>query len=337
MPSAATSVIEPRDGHAVRVVDVFAPIPDDFRLESGERLSQPVVRARLHGPEAAPVVIVAGGISSGRCPWRTPDGAPGWWAEVVRPGGPVDLDRLQVVAFDFAPDGETAPLTLTTHDQARLLSLVLGHAGVDRAAAFIGSSYGGMVGLAFAELFPELVERLVVICAAHRSHPMTTALRGIQRRILAFAEAAGRPEEGVALARELAMTTYRSPEEFDARFGGPAPERAGQPYPVCDYLIAQGRAYPSVTTTGRWICLSDSMDRHQVDPAAVTLPTTLVGFTTDRLAPIQDIRALAKALPNLDWFAELPSVYGHDGFLKETEALTPIIRAALPATQTIAA
>jgi len=150
MLSAATSVIDPRDGQAVRAVDVLAPIPDDFRLESGERLGQSVVRARLHGPEGAPVVIVAGGISSGRCPWRTLDGAPGWWADVVRPGGPIDLDRLQVLAFDFAPDGETDPLTLTTRDQARLLALVLSHAGVDRAAAFIGSSYGGMVGLAFA-------------------------------------------------------------------------------------------------------------------------------------------------------------------------------------------
>jgi homoserine O-acetyltransferase len=327
--------VAPSDG--VRAFDLFAPIPDGWRLESGDRLGQAEVRARIHGPEGAPVVVVAGGISSGRCPYQLPDGGRGWWAQMVRPGGVVDLDRLQVLAFDFAPDGDSAPITLTTRDQARLLAIVLDHAGVDRVAAYVGSSYGGMVGLAFAELFPERVERLAVICAAHRSHPMTTAVRGIQRRILAFAASAGRPEEGVALARELAMTTYRSPEEFDARFKTTAPARAGDPYPVCDYLIAQGLAYPSVTTPARWTTLSDSMDRHDVDPAKVTTPTTLVGFTSDRLAPIEDIRVLAKALPNLDWFAEIPSVYGHDGFLKETEALAPILRAVLPAAQTIAA
>jgi homoserine O-acetyltransferase len=194
-----------------------------------------------------------------------------------------------------------------------------------------------MVGLAFAELFPDRLERLAVICAAHRSHPMTTALRGIQRRILAFADAAGDPEAGVALARQLAMTTYRSPEEFDARFATTAPERAGGAYPVCDYLIAQGQAYSAATTPARWTVLSDSMDRHLVDPAKVTTPTTLVGFTSDRLVPIADVQALAKALPNLDWFAQLPSVYGHDGFLKEVDALAPILRAALPSAQTIAA
>ena len=61
-----------------------------------------------------------------------------------------------------------------------------------------------MVGLAFAELYPDWAEQLIVVSAAHRAHPQATAWRGIQRRILQFAVAAGRPEEGVALARELA-------------------------------------------------------------------------------------------------------------------------------------
>lgn len=337
MISAATSVIDTHGDTAVRALELCAPIPADWRLESGETLGQSEVCARIHGPAGAPIVVVAGGISSGRYPYQLPDGGRGWWADIVRPGGPIDLDRLQVLAFDFAPDGDTRLITLTTHDQARLLALVLDHAGVEKAATIVGSSYGGMVGLAFAELFPERLERLVVIGAAHRAHPMTTALRGIQRRILAFADAAGQPEAGVALARELAMTTYRSPEEFDARFDCAPPARAGDAYPVCEYLISQGRNYPAVTTPTRWTILSDSMDRHRIDPSRVTTPTTLVGFISDRLAPIADVQALARALPNLDWFAQLSSVYGHDGFLKEVEALTPILRAALPSAQTIAA
>jgi homoserine O-acetyltransferase len=341
MLSAETSAIGtgagPADSGAVRALDLFAPIPAEWRLESGDRLAQAEVRSRIHGPEGAPVVVILGGISSGRWPHLTVDGAPGWWAEVVRPGGPIDLDRLQVLGLDFAPDGETSPITLSTRDQARLVALALDHAGVDRVAAFVGCSYGGMIGLAFAELFPERLERLVVLCAAHRAHPMTTALRGIQRRILAFAESVGQPDAGVALARELAMTTYRSPEEFDARFAGTPPATAGKAYPVCDYLIAQGRGYPAAMTPARWTSLSDSMDRHLVAPSQVATPTTLIGFTSDRLTPIEDIRALAEALPNLDWFAQLPSVYGHDAFLKEIEAIAPILRAALPSAQTIAA
>ncbi|HRJ65023.1 MAG TPA: hypothetical protein PLR59_11820, partial [Brevundimonas sp.] len=46
--------------------DVHAAIPEDFRLESGQRLATTDVVGRLHGPDHAPLVVVAGGISSGR-------------------------------------------------------------------------------------------------------------------------------------------------------------------------------------------------------------------------------------------------------------------------------
>jgi homoserine O-acetyltransferase len=340
MVSAAASTGAAGGNAGVFARDIAVPIPEGFRLDSGGVLAQTHVTARLHGPAGAPLVAVAGGISSGRCPHSTPEGGRGWWADFVHPGGAVDLDRLQVLAFDFAPDAETAPdrpLTLTTQDQARLLALVLDEIGAARLQAFIGSSYGGMVGLAFAGLFPERIDQLVALCAAHRSHPMTTALRGIQRRILGLAAEAGRPEEGVALARQLAMTTYRSAEEFAARFDDAAPAEAGGHYPVCDYLTSRGRAYAGATTASRWISLSDSMDRHRVRPEAISTPTTLIGFTTDRLVPIEDLRELAARLPRLRRLHEIPSVYGHDGFLKEVAALSPLLHSALPHAQTLAA
>ena len=186
-----------------------------------------------------------------------------------------------------------------------------------------------MVGLAFAEAFPERLGRLVVLGAAHRPHPMATAWRGIQRRIIALAAAAGRPEEGVALARELAMTTYRSPEEFAVRFAADAPAAAGGAYPVCDYLIACGRRYPARMTAARLTSLSDSVDRHRVEPEAIATPTTVIAFDSDRLTPLEDARELAARLPRLQALHVLPSIYGHDGFLKEADALKPLLAEAL--------
>ena len=46
--------------------DIVAPIPADFRLQSGEKLEQADVIARVYGPANAPVVVAAGGISAGR-------------------------------------------------------------------------------------------------------------------------------------------------------------------------------------------------------------------------------------------------------------------------------
>lgn len=321
----------PRPARAPAALDVITPTPEAFRLESGERLGQPAVKARLHGPAGAPVAVVAGGISAGRFVHRTETNGLGWWSGAVGPGAPIDLDRVRVLAFDFAPEAEAgqAPVTITTRDQARLLALVLDQLGVERVAAFVGASYGGMVALAFAELFPRWAAQLIVVSAAHRAHPQATAWRGVQRRILHLADAAGRPEDGVALARELAMTTYRTGAEFEARFETQAPARAGGAYPVCDYLTARGRAYRGQTTPGRWISLSDSIDRHAVSPEAITTPVTLVGFRSDRLVPIDDLRELAARLPALFRFVEADSLYGHDAFLKEDALIGGVLRAAL--------
>jgi len=310
--------------------DVVASVPADFRLASGEALRQPTVVGRLHGRAGAPLVVVAGGISAGRFVHRTETNGLGWWAGAVSVRGPIDLSRFQVLSFDFAPgsDFHDHPVTITTHDQARLLALLLDRLAVERVAAFVGCSYGGMVALAFAELFPDRADQLIVVSAAHRAHPQATAWRGIQRRILRFAVEAGRPEEGVALARELAMTTYRTAEEFDARFETTAPVQAGGAYPVCDYLTARGQAYRTHTTPARWLSMSDSLDRHSVTPEAIRTPVTLVGFTSDRLVPIDDIRELAARLPTLWRFVEAPSLYGHDAFLKEDAFVGDILRSA---------
>jgi homoserine O-acetyltransferase len=294
--------------------DVHASIPRDFRLESGQQLTATQVVGRLHGPVAGPLVVVAGGISSGRFAAR-------WWPWVVKAGGPLDLNRVRVLALDLLPGRDEPGVTITTADQARLLAVLLDALGEPRVDAFIGASYGGCIGLAFAAAFPERIGELAVISAAHRAHPAATALRGVQRRLLAFARDCGREAEGVALARQLAMTTYRTAEEFALRFGPTAPAEAGEAYAVCDYLIAKGAAYAGATSADRWISLSDSLDRHSVDPRAVRCPLTVIGFTSDALVPIADSRELAARAPNLRRLIEAPSVFGHDAFLKERELI----------------
>ncbi|MGV8951883.1 MAG: homoserine O-succinyltransferase MetX [Cypionkella sp.] len=302
--------------------DVTAPIPADFRLASGEALAASQVIGRLHGPQFGPLVVVAGGISSGRF-------VANWWSWAVRAGGPIDLNRVRVLAIDLLP-GKTEPgVTITTHDQARLLILLLDTLGEARIDAFVGASYGGCIGLALAEAHPERISQVIAISATHRAHPSATAWRGVQRRLLAFARDCGREAEGIALARELAMTTYRTAEEFDLRFAATPPEQAGGPYPVCDYLTSRGDGYEAVTSAARWISLSDSLDRHTVAPEAIRCPLTVVGFTSDRLVPIQDSRDLATRAPAVVRLVEADSIFGHDAFLKEREVVGRALHEAL--------
>jgi homoserine O-acetyltransferase len=146
-------------------VDRNVSIPKNWRLENGRPLEERVFAIRLYGPENAPLVAVAGRVSHGRFIW-TGDGG-GWWATLVGPDRANDHSAWRVLAFDFAPPSDQS-IDITPADQARLLALALDDLGEPRLHAFIGASYGGMIGLAFAERFPKRIARLCLLCAAHR-------------------------------------------------------------------------------------------------------------------------------------------------------------------------
>ncbi len=318
---AAFAVVRTTDTPPPRVLvrDMDVPAPAGWRSAFGAALPDPTLRLRFHGPEGAPLVGVLGGISADRrvaaiSGTRSDDA--GWWPDMARPGGPIDTQRFCVVSMDYAPGAPEAPLSLTTADHAALFAAALEAAGVACLHALIGASFGGCVALAFAAAYPDRVERLCVISAAHRPHPMATAMRGVQRRILDFAERCDAREEGVALARQLAMISYRSAPEFAERFS-PGLPADGDSSDVCGYLKARGAAFAGAMDAARYRTLSESLDRHAVDPAAITTPTLLIGTDTDQLAPIADMQALREGLTGPARLETLSCLWGHDSFLKD--------------------
>ncbi|MEO1137026.1 MAG: homoserine O-succinyltransferase, partial [Pseudomonadota bacterium] len=301
-------------------VSVF--LPADFILDSGETLSRPELKIRVYGDLENPAVAVAGGISAGRAVADCKDGE-GWWREIVSPDGFVDLSRYCVIGFDFLPNAAETARTITTHDHARAFAEALDVIGVERLHAFVGASYGGMIALAFAEVFPSRIEKLCAVSAPDRPHPSATALRGVQRRIIELALRHDDGAAGVALARQLAMVTYRTAEEFETRFEATPGEKAGDPYDVCEYLLARGGAYDM--DPQRYLTLSDSIDRHRTEASAIAAETLIIAAESDRLAPLADLQRLVDAIDGAQ-FVQIPSLYGHDAFLKETGAIGPHIK-----------
>jgi homoserine O-acetyltransferase len=302
--------------------DIIVPLPRGYRLQSGDVLADAHVQLRRYGAWRGPVVLALGGISSGRfvC------GEGGWWSDVVAPGGGVDTERFSVVGADFAPLSDQR-VRLTPHDHTKLLKFALDDAGIAHLHAFVGASYGGMVGLAFASLYPKNLERLCVISAAHRPSAQAAAWRGVQRRIVEYGLQNGDGAGGLALARQLAMITYRSADEFEDRFGaGVADDGLA---PVDRYLIARGEAYAGGFAPRRWLSLSEAIDRFAVHPASVSVPTTLIACASDQLVPLAEMQKFAGGLPFLSRFEIISSLYGHDAFLKEPGQIGAILRAAL--------
>lgn len=319
------------------VLEIAEPMP----LHFGGTLERVRCAWQIIGPNDAPVVLALGGISGGRHVAATdaPDQPKGWWKEVVGPGAVLDTRRFRVLGIDYlGGSGEsTGPSrgadrfpSISAYDQVGLIGRLLDHLRLPQLHAAVGASYGGMVALALAERMPQRVRRIVVMSAAHRTHPMATAWRSVQRAVVRFATARGEGAEGLRLARALAMATYRSPGEFAQRFGG-EPQRDGQGwcFPVENYLFARGQAYAESYVPESFTCLSESIDLHCVDPANIRVPATLVAVREDQLVPLADMMELRDRLAGPVEFVELSSLYGHDAFLKEAAALRPVFAKAL--------
>src|SRR5271169_5954763 len=328
---------------SVCVLAEITPHPGDetlslkpFALHYGDSLADARMAFRLVGNEQGPVVAVLGGISA----HRIVSGAPGegWWPEMVGPGLGVDTREYRVLGVDYlggwgksstpASGGRFPPIS--SYDQASALSLIVRHLGLKSLHAIVGASYGGMVALCFAEHYPDLIEHIVVLSAADRAQVLSTAWRSVQRQIVREAIARGDGAAGLKLARALAMATYRSNVEFSLRFGG-APMRTADRFrfPIEEYLFARGDDYVQKYHAESFLALSESIDLHQMDATQVHAPATLIAVREDQLVPFNDIQALSARLNGPRQLIEINSIFGHDAFLKEGAALTPIIKHAL--------
>jgi homoserine O-acetyltransferase/O-succinyltransferase len=326
-------------------------IPGEMALHHGGRLRGVRLAWRLIGPATAPVVCALGGICAGRRVCRG-EGDParggpdtrrsereggGWWSEIAGPQLALDTQRLRILSFDYlggsgestGPRAEESFPSVSSHDQAELLLRLINHLGIKSLRAIAGGSYGGMVALAFGERYPERVGRLIVLCASDRPHPLATAWRSVQREIVRLTRASGRAGDGLKLARALAMATYRSGEEFGARFAGPPTLEADRfVFPVERYLMARGGDYAARHRPESFLCLSESIDLHRVDASRIFVPTLAVAVREDQLVPLADIRGMVARL-GAGRLHEISSLYGHDAFLKESQQLRGIFAAAL--------
>lgn len=307
-------------------------IPGEWILHHRGRLTDARIAWRLTGPADAPLVCAMGGIWCDRRLFDPEDPRRGCWSEVVGPRRPLDSLRFRVLSFDYlGGSGDTSgpkpgiPFpSISTYDQADALARLLEHLGIRSFGAIVGGSYGGMVALAFAERNPERVASLFIVSAADRPHPMAIAWHSIQRHIVRFAIDCGRPQEGLRLARAVALSLYRSSEEFAARFPA-TPNLNGEQFvfPVERYLFSEGGVAADFRAEA-FLCLSESLDLHNVDASRVFVPTVAAGAREDQLVPLSDVRALVArmAVANL---REISSIHGHDAYLRESEQLRGLL------------
>jgi homoserine O-acetyltransferase len=175
------------------------------------------------------------------------------------------------------------------------------------------------------------------IAAPAATGPMAIAWNHIQVELI---DRLG--DAGLALARELAMTTYRSETDFDERFGRSA-EPDGRPS-IVSYLDHQGDKLVDRFDGDTYRILAGAMDRHDVGVGRGGLPTALshlaaagvgltgVGILDDILYGPRQVRELVTSARSggvAATYREIRSTKGHDAFLVEWDQLATILGEAL--------
>ena len=319
-------------------------LPSSFTLESGAVLENAKLAWRSVGPANAPLIVVLGGISAHRRACSI-DGR-GWWEAQCGAGKALDTNRYRLLGIDWLGgcDASTGPRhasqgqghadfpVISTSDQARALLLLLNRLGVRRVHLLVGASYGGNVAQQLAALLGERVRRLVLLSAAHRPAQFGIALRHVQRAIL---DLGADSAEALALARSLAVLGYRTPESLEQRFGADGSrtdiDRKSNDG-VVGWIDHHGEKFVRRFDAEAYRCLGRSLDTHEVDPAAISAPTTLFAVRDDLTVPVTLLREYAARAGGRCELVEIDSVYGHDAFLKEEGIVGDLLAQALEAT-----
>ena len=294
-------------------------------------IRQVTLRYELLGEAGLPVVLVAGGISAHRHVVASeifPEN--GWANALAQTGRALDPSRRRLLAIDYIGADGKLDVPLETADQADAIAQLLDALHIEKLHAFVGYSYGALVGLQLAARHPTRLRKLIAVSGAHRAHPYASAWRALQRKAVALGQLQCADAQGLSLARQFAMLSYRTPEEFDERFDA-APEIINGRVRCAaeDYLDAAGAQYVARTPVTAYLRLSESIDLHRLDPALVGVPTVVVAVEGDRLVPLADSVALVEGLGTHGQLRVLRSPYGHDAFLKETDRIDNILVAAL--------
>ena len=322
-----------------------------FDLESGQTLPALTVAYRHDGPgpAVAPQVLVVHALTG------SADAAGDWWAPLIGPGRAFDTDRFGVLCANllggrYGTTGPTArdPHTglqygstfpaVSTRDQARAQWRLLDALGIGELALVTGGSLGGMVALEVALERPAAVRHVLPIAAPAATGSLAIAWNRIQAVLV---DRLG--DDGLALARELAMTTYRSEADFEERFGRQT-EPDGR-FSIVSYLEHQGEKLVERFDGDTYRVLVGAMDRHDIGrergghaAAFETLArsgtqVTGLGIQDDILYGPAQVRALVEAAAAAGvtdaTYREIRSSKGHDAFLVEWPQLTEVISEAL--------
>ena len=317
-----------------------------FKLESGESLTGFELAYTTAGKLNA-----AGSNAVWICHALTGDAQPDeWWAGLVGPGKLLDPARYFIVCANVLGGcyGSTGPLSinpqtgspwyhsfpvLTNRDIVQAFQLLQQELGIHRISLLMGGSLGGQHAVEWAISQPATVERMVLLATNAQHSAWGIAFNESQRMAIETdsswplnSPTAG--QNGLKVARTIAMLSYRTWQVYNDRQADADTEKTGN-YRAATYQQYQGQKLVNRFNAFTYYRLSQAMDSHHVGRgrggaaaalAGVRAKTLVIGINSDILFPVQEQALLVRHIPGAR-LEVISSLYGHDGFLVESEAI----------------
>lgn len=298
------------------------------------------------------------------------DKHPGWWDNMIGPGKPVDTNRFFVVGLNNLGGchGSTGPLSInpdtgkaygadfpmvTVKDWVESQSMLADRFGIDKWAAVMGGSLGGMQALQWAIDKPKRLRHALIIASAPRLSTQNIAFNDVARQAILtdpdfcqgqYAQQQKIPRRGLRIARMMGHITYLAEDGLGKKFG----RQMRQPnyqydynveFEVESYLRYQGDKFAEVFDANSYLLMTKALD--YFDPArdydgnlvaavsAIQARILIASFSSDwRFSPRRSqelLDALVAANKSVQYIA-LKSAHGHDAFLMEDADYQAAIR-----------
>lgn len=342
-----------------------------LQLESGRLLANPTLHYAVYGRLNAArdnAVLVCHALSGSAL-------VGSWWPEIFGPGAVLSLEHDFVICINMLGScyGSTGPGSVdpetglvygpdfplvSIRDNVRAQAQLLDSLGIRRLRLVLGGSIGGMQALEWAIHDPERVKEAVIIGVAPLT-AMGLALNHLQRQAIqsdpdwdgGYYLPHKQPRQGLALARQIAMLSYKSPELFEERFGR-NPNRNGEDpwahddqggglsggrFDIAGYLDMQGQRFVDRFDANAYLAILRTMDTW--DPlrggesadetfGRISAQLKFVGISSDWLFPAETVEAFAGSIRKAGVRADyrlMTSSHGHDAFLAEQVELVKLL------------
>ena len=275
-----------------------------------------------------------------------------WFSGFFAESSPVDLDKHFVICMNIPGScyGSLNPWTInpktgnpyqgdfpvfTIRDVVRFQQQLLDHLGITGIELVLGGSYGGMISLEFV-LMDKRIKSACIVAMGKSHSPWAIGISHAQRMALyadpkwndGFYKKNDPPADGLAAARAMAMITYRTPQNYEQKFGRDV-NNDKKLFEVESYLEYQGQKLVDRFDALTYDRLTKSMDTHDVSQnrgsfeevlGSISIPVLVIGIDSDKLYPTSEQKELAEFIPNA-LYKEISSPYGHDAFLIEFEQI----------------